>query len=726
MATPDDFRRTVLGGLYKDAQMGRGTDLDVIVPASSDGDEAGLVGGMDALSPTDGNVNNKTFHLHHNIVSASSKYFATFPEPKSGRTISDADSESVEVCIRFMYTGEYTAHLSHANVASVLHASELLQINDLSKKCIDYLEQNLDHDNYELVVELADRFNSPELKKIALRFQTKNSARDKLLSKRVLLVRDIGIAKYDEKGGCKRRTGLERQLYRLEQQLNDIFQKQREQELLSEWGKSKTGDEAFKTGSVGHLVCVQPLVSKSYCDSGSSSESESEDYYYSGSSTYGDAVDVSQDERLPPPPSKERYEKYGIINSHDSITTAIAAASPGDRIYLAPGSHDDSGDSGNYKIVISKPLDIIGLSSASKRATVEIDYDEHECFSVLVGPVSFNSIMFRARANNCEKEFDPDCAQGTGDDAIISFEEGTGGKPLRYQEMGTADFVVKNCSFDLGDNCANAYPTRVSGIALKRGKSAHIEGCTFLGGAGSAIVAVNDPFLYTPDVRIIRNTFVNNGQPIFAEVSVKQENANKGRYKRAAVAFVPIPAHKITPGPACVELWKVNRKLFYIKELGQYEQERSVSINLTENRFESNLRTPFAYRALCQQSRKLPLSRNTLPNTWQLHDDLPDGGSILSSSAKGFILAMSNNVFQNNGLQLDTDSVSRMKDSTSDTEMNTEDEEAQPNKMAFPDGNTLLVIDHYIEKSDKESFPGGDGGPNDYFYDDYCEWDADY
>ena len=61
MATPDDFRRTVLGGLYKDAQMGRGTDLDVIVPATSDGDG---VGGIDAPSPTDGNFSNKTFHLH--------------------------------------------------------------------------------------------------------------------------------------------------------------------------------------------------------------------------------------------------------------------------------------------------------------------------------------------------------------------------------------------------------------------------------------------------------------------------------------------------------------------------------------------------------------------------------------------------------------------------------------------------------------------------------------
>ena len=57
-------------------------------------------------------------------------------------------------------------------------------MDELKVKCLDYLKQKLDHSNYEIVMELADRFNCAKLKKEALRFQLENSARDKLLAKR--------------------------------------------------------------------------------------------------------------------------------------------------------------------------------------------------------------------------------------------------------------------------------------------------------------------------------------------------------------------------------------------------------------------------------------------------------------------------------------------------------------------------------------------------------------
>jgi hypothetical protein len=44
-------------------------------------------------------------------------------------------------------------------VASILGAANFLLIPELSKLSFDYLEQNLDHDNFETVIELAEKFS---------------------------------------------------------------------------------------------------------------------------------------------------------------------------------------------------------------------------------------------------------------------------------------------------------------------------------------------------------------------------------------------------------------------------------------------------------------------------------------------------------------------------------------------------------------------------------------
>ena len=63
-----------------------------------------------------------------------------------------------------MYLGDCEGKLSHDNVASVMNASELLQIEDLKQRCIEYLEHILDQKNYQEVVKLAEQFNEPQLK----------------------------------------------------------------------------------------------------------------------------------------------------------------------------------------------------------------------------------------------------------------------------------------------------------------------------------------------------------------------------------------------------------------------------------------------------------------------------------------------------------------------------------------------------------------------------------
>ena len=85
------FQNKLIQGLYNDALKGRDTDLQVICPTSSDHQSSIIID-----SEHDG-VSTATFHLHSLIVSSSSNYFATFPEPKTGRVINDVDAPTFEV-----------------------------------------------------------------------------------------------------------------------------------------------------------------------------------------------------------------------------------------------------------------------------------------------------------------------------------------------------------------------------------------------------------------------------------------------------------------------------------------------------------------------------------------------------------------------------------------------------------------------------------------------------
>ena len=217
MTTPDDFRLTVLQGLYNDALKGNGANLEVHVPT----------GGKESIAEGDDAKNNDTisFHLHHNIVAASSGYFATFPEPKCERVIADVDSDVFSVCVKFMvYTGELV--LLRDNVSSILHVSELLNIGGLKTKCMSYLECNLDHSNYRNIIELADRFNNLDLKKSALRFESKDSSRDVLVGRSESLVKRIEIMSYDESKMVKAKKELEKKLglWVIELQLSNILE----------------------------------------------------------------------------------------------------------------------------------------------------------------------------------------------------------------------------------------------------------------------------------------------------------------------------------------------------------------------------------------------------------------------------------------------------------------------------------------------------------------------
>ena len=342
MSTSDAFRKNILLALYNDASKGVGTDIQVLIPAGK---------GNHAKQKF------VTFHLHGSIASTSSDYFAKFPEPKEGRVIDDIDSNAFALCVKYMYLGD-CEDLSHDNVAAVLDATALLQMKDLKQKCIDYLDSCLDHANYIMVMKLADRFNALDLKKNAQRFQTENTSRDVLLAKRAALVKEVDGLRHSKDVLIEREQKKQKTLDLIDEQLKEAFEKQHKKMLSSQWEnkvKDGNGGEAgddgrvpfafghFKEkGSVGHLVLPQPDTwtvydgSSTYDPNTKEEEvdvDEIEGYEYNNVSKR--VIWLEGAERLmPPQPTKEQFEMYGIMHSHDSIVTAIKKAQGGDRIYL--------------------------------------------------------------------------------------------------------------------------------------------------------------------------------------------------------------------------------------------------------------------------------------------------------------------------------------------------------------------------------------------------------
>lgn len=511
------------------------------------------------------------------------------------------------------------------------------------------------------------------------------SARDVLLSKREVLVKDIERIKYEEKELSKRKKELQNDLKRIEEQLKNIYSKQHEQIMLSKVSTDTNGHpKRLKAGSVGHIVHPQP-------DEGYG------EFWYRGSSTYGGVNtgpdNPSDDESFycqPPPPTKDQYEKYGIVSSHSSLLTAMNAANAGDCIYLLEGLHyEESSRHMNSTICVKKPLDFVGLGDANK---VVVSVDHGAPFVAEAGPVSFVNMKFSTdmslRPEGCEPhkwdhvpwfrhEDGPTTSKGLTI-PIMCFGDESGSSKL-------GDYHVKDCIFDLGSTCERAEATRVSGILIKQGKSVSIEGCSFIGGAGSAIVAVNDPHLFTASIEITRNIFMNNGQPTFSEK----------------------PAAEMIPGPSSVEFWRFNRPLYQISESGTKEQWKTASLKFSNNQLSSNLRAPLAYRDVS------PSGKET--SDWQLYKNMPTGEQ-LQSLVPGFDLVVSENVFESNGLQFGKEAVLRMLGTTQ-----TKEDEKDQALAKFPDGQSLLVIKHVLSYNDECSFPDGWGNGVPYleYHEDY-------
>merc|ERR1711862_183949 len=80
---------------------------------------------------------------------------------------------------------------------------------------------------------------------------------------------------------------------------------------------------------------------------------------------------------------------------------------------------------------------------------------------------------------------------------------------------------------------------------------------------------------------------------------------------------------------------------------------------------------------------------------------------------------LTNNMMTNNGSQFDEITISRMIGALDGTNQACRN---LSKKLTFPDGDSLLMIEHDISQFDKHSFPEGwgDGEPFECYWQDYC------
>jgi hypothetical protein len=158
------------------------------------------------------------FYLHPCIASTTSDYFRSFPDPlKKGRILEEIDASTFGICAGFMYLGPMIKPLSHETVASVLlGAANFLLIPELSNLCFKYLEQNLDHDNFETVKELSEQFSNPMLAQQALRFRNMNMTRDELVKRKYELAEEILNTQRERKSADSQEQQLKNILERTE------------------------------------------------------------------------------------------------------------------------------------------------------------------------------------------------------------------------------------------------------------------------------------------------------------------------------------------------------------------------------------------------------------------------------------------------------------------------------------------------------------------------------
>lgn len=322
----------------------------------------------------------------------------------------------------------------------------------------------------------------------------------------------------------------------------------------------------------------------------------------------------------PPPPTREQYEKMGIVRSYFSLRRALKDSRPGDRIYIQNGNH-------NF------------CHGEFKQSQEIVAYPGHSPFLGLTGGClkfrgchswTISSGRLRVKGLTFDHPFDHPYGEGDRNTSLIEFSSQEGA------------VWIQDCVFDLGTNAAAARPSRVSGVLLKQAEFACIERNKFIGGGGSAVAVLNDPSVCVSHVVIRFNNFVNTGQPSFSEQKTR---------KISDTEETSLKEDEIAPGPAAVEMWRLNRRLYVSQATQQRETYRTTTCVLTGNHFHQCMRAALAYRYISGvkvvysdvYSDRVPRPKPSV--------QLCIEPSMLSTITKGYDIALADNAFVGNGLE---------------------------------------------------------------------------
>ncbi|XP_077968550.1 uncharacterized protein LOC144422697 [Styela clava] len=117
------------------------------------------------------NVGEKSFRVHRTVLAASSEYFeamfsSNLKEVHDGHVnMKDVDQNGIAQCVEFMYKGK--ADLKIENIQHILHASNLLQMEELTNLCFQFLEINISPINCLSVINLAQMYDRHDIKQQA-------------------------------------------------------------------------------------------------------------------------------------------------------------------------------------------------------------------------------------------------------------------------------------------------------------------------------------------------------------------------------------------------------------------------------------------------------------------------------------------------------------------------------------------------------------------------------
>ncbi|XP_077968735.1 uncharacterized protein LOC144422786 [Styela clava] len=118
------------------------------------------------------NVGEKSFRVHRTVLAASSEYFeamfsSNLKEVHDGHVnMKDVNQNGIAQCVEFMYKGK--ADLKIENIQHILHASNLLQMEELTNLCFQFLEINISPINCLSVINLAQMYDRLDIKQQAV------------------------------------------------------------------------------------------------------------------------------------------------------------------------------------------------------------------------------------------------------------------------------------------------------------------------------------------------------------------------------------------------------------------------------------------------------------------------------------------------------------------------------------------------------------------------------